>query len=163
MEVIAERMGISVETLKEAKSMRDKAEAGKEPARTESTSPETSSARTRSTRSSPSLSTHVANPIHVQPQDKASGKRKKNKSTRTYEAILEDEENELDEGVKEIKATGTQATKVTKIKSFGEEEKEKKKEKTDKPGMKVEEVENVVVKDGNLKPLYKWYEIFDES
>lgn len=155
VEVFAKSMGISKEVVREAKRIREQAEGekgkGKEPAKTESASLIVSSARTRSTRSLVPLSSHAKKSAPTKAQVKASNKRKKDKSTRVYEVVSEDEEIESDEEVREIKHMSTPAT--TTVKPSGEEKKAKKKMKPDKPGMSVEEVERGITKDVNLNPL----------
>lgn len=103
VEVFIESMGLPIEALREENGKRDKAKAAKELAKTKSASLGVSSSRTRSTRSSPSLSTPTTKPT----QANASSKRKKNKSTRIYEATSENEETKSKEVVKEMKATRT--------------------------------------------------------
>lgn len=41
--------------------------------------------------------------------------------------------------------------------------KRKIKKEEDKSGMFIEEVEKELIKDGNLRPLYEWYDTFDSA
>lgn len=134
VEAFADSMDISAK----ARRKREQDEDEKEPTRTEFASPTTSSTRTRSTRNSEPLSGLAKKSSHVKAQVKASSKRKKDKSTRVYAVVSEDEETKSDEEVREIKNMGNQATKFSKDKPSGEAEKAKKKMKTDKPGMFVD-------------------------
>lgn len=151
-EALVESFGIPVHKLKEVRRKREEAKPTKEKEKIESTNRRTSPTHTRSS--------HAAQSNQVE----ASRKRKKNKSTRSYKVVSIDEEEETNSKVvREIKATGTQVVKLNKRKSFVKGEEAKKKAKVDKPSMSVDEVERSVVKDGNLNPIFDWYDTFDES
>lgn len=88
---------------------------------------------------------------------------------------VDDEKVESDETIKEVKAKATRATKVAKEKLSGGarpgkkfktsklDEALKKGKLEVKPPMSLSEIVNEAMKNGNLKPLTKWYDNFDES
>lgn len=84
--------------------------------------------------------------------------------------VKDDKETESDEAMKEVKQ------KVAKASKFAKENPSSKKEKTSridelikqakfivKPPMSLDQSVDEIVKNGNLKPMSKWYENFDEN
>ncbi|XP_059068609.1 uncharacterized protein LOC131859095 [Cryptomeria japonica] len=76
----------------------------------------------------------------------------------------DDEETDFDEAVEEIKTKGTKASKFSKVKPSSEEKSSKKvKVDSDKPSMIVHEVEEALTMQGNLDPLFEFYDKFDDA
>lgn len=88
---------------------------------------------------------------------------------------MDDEETTLDEVVKEVKAKNAKTSKVTKEKpssgaKSGKKPKLSRVDEVMKQGKSevktpifLNETINKVVKNGNLKPLTKWYDDFDAN
>lgn len=87
--------------------------------------------------------------------------------------VDDDEGTKSDEVVKEVKAKDPKATKIKKEKPFGRNRSSKKPKSkiaeafkqgnyTIIPPITLDQIVNAIVKDGNFKPLSKWYENFDE-
>lgn len=108
------------------------------------------------------------------PQAKPSDEGKRKREQARVFIPVDEEEMESNEAVKEVKAKTAKATKVTKEKpsggpKYGKKSKFKldealKKGKLEvKPPMSLNEIDNEVVKNGDLKPLSEWCDNFDES
>lgn len=108
-------------------------------------------------------------------QDKPSceGKRKRGKAR----VFIHVDEGEIDsnEAVKEVKDKASKATKISKekpsngvksgkkSKPFELDEALKKGKLKVNPPMSLNEIMNEIVKNGNLKPPFEWYDKFDEN
>ncbi|XP_059076433.1 uncharacterized protein LOC131875777 [Cryptomeria japonica] len=107
-------------------SLRKRTLQAEKPVKIESTSPEASSPKKKQTRNvSPSSGFAKSTESPAKPSSKGE-KRKKDKITRVYVFVKDDEETESDEEVKKIKTKGTKATKVSKEKPSSEGQASKK-------------------------------------
>lgn len=91
----------------------------------------------------------------------------KTKATQTYTSMKNDEEeNDFDIEIKELKASGTKVAKVTKEKPFrskGASKRQKTETYVEKPTLFVDDIIKLVTVDGNLRPMTEFFDDYGDA